>query len=113
MENLGQEIQKFYDNYQGASDARGEEEKARDFNQEEFVAEISPVNWIEKKPEDWRSFPVLNQFYTLKCVAFTIAKQALLNFWLKTREFFLFSPNSIYDYRSNKPQGGMIGDDAF
>lgn len=113
MENLEKEIQNFYDNYQGASDPRTEEEKAQDFNQTEFVTEANIVNWVEKKPEDWRSFPVLNQNFTSKCVAFTTAKLALINYWLKTGEFLLFSPNSIYDYRINKPTGGMVGDDAF
>jgi len=66
-EKLQEGIEQFYDNYNGASDLRTEEEKAKDFNQEEFVAGISPIDWIEKSPEKWRSFPELNQFYTLKC----------------------------------------------
>jgi hypothetical protein len=113
MHNLTNEIDKFYDNYNGASDLRTPEEKAKDFSQEEFVASANPVNWQEKQDKDWRVFPVLNQFYTLKCVAFTTAKLAMINFWLKTKEYLHFSPNSIYDYRVNKPSGGMIGDDAF
>ena len=106
-------IDKFYETYNGAADLRPDEEKVKDYSQTEFVASAAPVNWIEKKPHEWRSFPVLNQFFTLKCVAFTTAKLALINFWLKTKETILFSPNSIYDYRSNKPSGGMIGNDAF
>jgi len=113
MNDLNKEIDNFYENYQGAEDNRTDVQKARDYNQKEFVASANPVNWTEKKPEDWRSFPVLNQFFTYKCVAFTTAKLALINFWLKTKEFLKFSPNSIYDYRINKPGGGMVGDDAF
>lgn len=109
--NIG--IDKFYENYKGASDLRTPEEKARDFVQTEFVASASPVNWVEKLPHEWRSFPVLNQFFTFKCVAFTTAKLALINFWLKTKELLKFSPNSIYDYRTNKPSPGMVGEDAF
>lgn len=112
-EKLANEIDKFYENYQGAEDTRSEEEKADDIHQEEFVAEANPISWVEKKPQDWRVFPILNQFYTSKCVAFTTAKLALINFWLKTKEFLLFSPNSIYDYRVNKPSGGMVGNNAF
>ncbi len=111
--NLEKEIEKFYENYNGASDLRSEEEKAKDFKQEEFVASANEVIWLEKKPSEFRTFPVLNQFFTSKCVAFTVAKLALINFWLKTKEFLLFSPNSIYNYRVNKPEGGMIGNDAF
>lgn len=113
MDNLTNEIRKFYVNYQGASDPRSNEEKEKDFNQSEIVAFANPVIWTEKKPQDWRSFPTLNQNFTSKCVAFTIAKLAMINYWLKTNEFLFFSPNSIYDYRSNKPSGGMIGDEAF
>lgn len=113
MDNLTKEIENFYDNYQGASDLRSQEEKDLDYNQSEFVASANQVDWKEKGDNDWRSFPSMNQFYTSKCVAFTVAKLALINFWLKTKEFLMFSPNSIYDYRSNKPSGGMIGNNAF
>lgn len=112
-EKLTIEIEKFYENYKGAQDLRSPEEKALDFLQTEFVAAAAPVEWKEKKDHEWRSFPVLNQFFTFKCVAFTVAKLAMINFWLKTQELLHFSPNSIYDYRVNKPQGGMVGDDAF
>ena len=106
-------IDKFYKEYKGATDLRSEEEKARDFSQTEFVAAAAPVNWIEKQPHEWRSFPIANQFFTYKCVAFTTAKLAMINFWLKTKEIIHFSPNSIYEYRVNKPSEGMIGNDAF
>ncbi len=113
MDELEIAIDKFYENYKGAEDLRTPEEKAKDFNQKEFVASANPIDWREKKDTDWRSFPTLQQFYTLKCVAFTTAKLAMINFWLKTKEFLYFSPNSIYDYRSNKPSGGMVGEEAF
>ena len=110
---LEKALEKFYEGYQGAEDRRTPVEKAKDYSQEEFVVSAAPINWIEKKPDEFRTFPVLNQFFTFKCVAFTIAKEALINFWLKTKELMFFSPNSIYDYRLNKPQGGMVGNDAF
>ncbi len=113
MEELNKEIENFFKNYQGANDNRTPAEKARDYNQIEFVTSANPVTWVEKKPEDWRTFPVLQQNFTYKCVAFTTAKLAIINFWLKTKEFLLFSPNSIYDYRVNKPDGGMVGNNAF
>lgn len=113
MDTLDQAINKFYEDYNGAEDLRSEEEKAKDFNQTEFVVSEAPVEWKEKGENDWRSFPIQQQFFTLKCVAFTTAKLALINFWLKTKEFLLFSPNSIYKYRSNQDSGGMVGDEAF
>jgi len=113
MDELNVGIDKFYEDYKGAADLRTPEEKARDYSQTEFVASASAVNWVNKLPHEWRSFPVLNQFFTFKCVAFTAAKLALINFWLKTNELLKFSPNSIYDYRSNKPEPGMVGNNAF
>ena len=106
-------IDKFFEGYQGASDLRSEIDKEKDYSQIEFVASASPVNWVGKQLHEWRSFPTLNQFFTFKCVAFTVAKLAIINFWLKTKEIIIFSPNSIYDYRANKPEGGMIGNNAF
>lgn len=111
--SLDKEIEKFYESYNGAEDLRTEEEKAKDFLQTEFVASANEVIWLKKKKSEFRTFPVLNQFFTYKCVAFTTAKLAMINFWLKTKEIIFFSPNSIYDYRVNKPSGGMVGDDAF
>lgn len=114
MDNeLNKAIEQFYDDYKGAEDLRSPEEKIKDFNQNEFVTSANPVEWKEKKESELRSFPTLQQFYTLKCVAFTTAKVALINFWLKTKEFLLFSANSIYKYRSNQNSGGMMGDEAF
>lgn len=113
QDELQKAIDKFYENYNGASDLRTPAEKANDYSQTEFVTSAAPVIWVEKKLEDFRSFPVLNQYFTSKCVAFTTAKLALINYWLKTKEFLQFSPNSIYDYRSNKPGEGMIGNDAY
>lgn len=113
MDELEQAINKFYENYNGAEDLRTEEEKEKDYLQTEFVAEANPVEWKEKKEADWRVFPIQQQFFTSKCVAFTTAKLATINYWLKTKEFLLFSPNSIYKYRSNQDSGGMVGEEAF
>jgi len=98
MDDLNKAIDKFYEAYNGADDLRTLEEKEKDFNQNEFVASEAPVEWREKKETDWRSFPIQQQFYTLKCVAFTTAKLALINFWLKTKEFLLFSLISLSNY---------------
>lgn len=113
MDDLNKAIDNFYESYKGAEDLRTLEQKMKDFNQNEFVTSANEVEWKEKNENSWRSFPTLQQFYTLKCVAFTTAKLALINFWLKTKEFLLFSPNSIYKYRSNQNSGGMMGDEAF
>lgn len=110
---LSNQIDKFYENYKGANDLRSEEDKAKDINQAEFVASATTIDWVKKRTNEFRSFPELNQFFTYECVAFTTAKLALINFWLKTREILKFSAKFIYDYRVNKPAAGMIGDDAF
>lgn len=105
--------EEFFKNYQGAFDNRTPEQKEKDFNQKEIVASVAAVNWIKKKKSQFRSFPSLNQNYTNKCVAFTLRKIAGILYFLKTGVFFDFSASFPYEYRINKPSGGMVGTDAF
>lgn len=99
--------------YNGAFDNRPIEKQQKDWYQEELVAQTNPVNWVVKKRNEFRSFPVMNQNYTNKCVAFTLRKLAMINYFLKTGELLDFSASFPYEYRVNKPTGGMIGVDAF
>lgn len=94
-------------------DTRPQEEKDKDFLFKEIVASVSPVNWIEKKPTVWRKFPIFNQDGSGSCVAQTMAKILGVMYWLKNNVYVHFSATHIYQRRSNKPSGGMIGVDAF
>lgn len=98
-------------------DTRPEEAKQKDRFQVELVASVAPVVWKEKRPgtSDWRSFEDQNQDGSGSCVAQTVKKLAQILVWLEENEDALisFSATSIYIHRSNKPDGGMIGVEAF
>lgn len=92
-------------------DNRTDEEKLKDYRFEETVSSVAPVNWIEKKT--WRQFPIFNQNGSGSCVAQTMAKMLGILYWLKNQVYVHFSATHIYQRRSNKPAGGMIGVEAF
>lgn len=93
-------------------DTRTEEEKLKDFYFKEIVVSATPVNWLEKKKPEWRRFPDQNQNSSSSCVMQTIKKLAGISLWLKEKTFVKFSA-IYYQFRSNKPQPGMIGVEAF
>lgn len=98
-----------------AIDTRPVEKQQKDIYQGELVASVAPVNWVEKKPgtSDWRSFEDQDQDGSGSCVAQTVKKLAQILLWLKEKVLVSFSATSIYIERSNKPDGGMIGVEAF
>lgn len=99
---------------QGAlPDDRSEDEKQKDFHFGEVVASVNPVTWVEKAQSAWRRFPTFNQNGSGSCVAQTMKKLLGVMYWLRNGAFALFSATHIYQRRSNKPQGGMIGVEAF
>lgn len=94
-------------------DTRSEEEKKGDYGFVELTTSAAPVNWQEKPESKWRKFLDQNQNGSGSCVAQTIRKLAQILFWLKTGIMVNFSATWIYQFRSNKPGGGMIGVEAF
>lgn len=94
-------------------DTRTEEEKARDFQFEEIVVSAETVNWVEKKPSEWRKFPIFDQDGSGSCVAQTLKKLQGIHIWQNTGVFVPLSASHIYQRRENRPGGGMSGVDAF
>lgn len=92
-------------------DTRTQEQKEKDRHFVEAVAFASQVIWTEKTKI--RKFLVRDQGQAGSCVAQTTAKLQEILYFNKTGEFVPFSATSIYEYRSNKPTGGMIGVEAF
>jgi hypothetical protein len=92
-------------------DNRPEDRKQKDHHFAEAVAFASPVIWTEK--QNIRKFTVRDQGQAGSCVANTVAKLEEIQYFNKTGELVPFSATSIYQYRSNKPSGGMIGVEAF
>lgn len=94
-------------------DDRPEEAKALDYKFEEIVSSVDPVNWIEKKPETWRKFPIFDQNGSGSCVAQTFVKLLGILYWLANGVYVHFSATHVYQRRVNKPEGGMGGEDVF
>jgi hypothetical protein len=94
-------------------DQRSEAEKLKDFRFEEIVASAAPVNWVEKTPDQWRSFPIFDQGTSGSCVAQTLKKMLGVYIWLSTNYFVPLSASHIYQRRKNRPADGMGSPDAF
>lgn len=96
-----------------AIDTRPDSEKLKDFQLEELVSAPAPVVWKEKEEKDWRTFPDQNQDGSGSCVAQTVKRLAGIQMFLKEGKYVDFSATSIYQERSNKPAGGMVGVESF
>lgn len=94
-------------------DTRPPEAKAKDYRFDELVTFAAPVNWVKKKPSEYRKFPIFDQGRSGSCVAQTGKKQLGVYTSLKTGAFVPLSASHIYQRRVNKPDGGMGGDDVF
>lgn len=94
-------------------DERTPEQKSKDYTFEELVASASLVDWKKKTPAEWRRFPKFNQDGSGSCVANTGRKMLGVYTFLKTGVFVELSAAHIYQRRTNKPAGGMGGNDVF
>lgn len=94
-------------------DDRPESAKEKDYRFEEVVASAAPVAWRKKKESEIRKFPIFDQGRSGSCVAQTGKKQIGVYAFLKTGAFFPVSASHLYQRRSNRPGGGMIGINAF
>ncbi len=92
-------------------DTRPQEEKQKDYLWKEVVSSAEPVNWQEKS--QWRKFPIFDQGQSNACVAFSLAKILGITHQVNEGEWIDFSPGFIYQQRSNKPNPGMAGVDAW
>lgn len=87
-------------------DDRSPGEKEQDYQAEE-IASFAPVEWREKRPEEWRKFPIFNQDGSSSCVAQSIAKMLGIENYLEEGLYIQLSARDIYTRRSNKNTGGM------
>ena len=104
------------DNLGALADNRTDKEKAKDIKFEEIVAKADEVLWTEKSINQWRSFPVRNQYQSSSCVAQSMAKLLGILRSLEDGVFIDFSASYIYQKRINKDIGdgeGMVGVNAF
>jgi len=100
-------------------DERTQEEKTLDYQVEEVAesfhfAQAFPLNWTEVKVPhfDILNYKVRNQDGSNSCVANSIALMLGIDNYREEGEFIEFSASHIYQRRINKPQAGMVGNDA-
>lgn len=94
-------------------DPRVESAKEKDYRHCEIASgeKKIKVDWVEKKPEDFRKFPIRNQDGSGSCVAQALAKVLGINNFLEDGTFVELSAKDIYTRRSNEGDG-MWGVDA-
>lgn len=79
---------------------------------DEILAGDAPVMWIKKTENEIKDYPSWNQDGSSACVAFAKARQVATRVHTLTGQWIDLSPASIYQLRSNKPNGGMNIADA-
>lgn len=94
-------------------DNRPEEAKKDDVHFSTIVATANAVNWLEKPKEEWRAFPVLNQYESFTCGANALAKANGIAFHSKFGSYIPFSRAHIYQRRLNVGLPGMALYDMF
>jgi hypothetical protein len=97
----------------GARDTQSKEQKARNYSFNEFVTAPFPVSWIEKKREDYRSFPIRDQDGSGQCVAMTLATEMGIIFKEKYGEWIDFSSSFPYQQRKYPEQSGCTSEDIY
>ena len=103
---------KFYQPNTGlVADPRLIEDKEKDYRSEEVLSFVPP-KWVEKKPEQWRKFPIFSQNQSGSCVGQTYAKLLGVDNFLEEGKFVHYSARDIYEQRLNKPDVGMWSQDA-
>jgi peptidoglycan hydrolase-like protein with peptidoglycan-binding domain len=79
----------------------------------ELVATTNPVVWKPLDLSKIPKYPIFSQNGSGSCVAMSIALIASILYYKRTNVLMMFSPSWIYKQRSNRPNAGMIGTDAF
>lgn len=93
-------------------DTRTPEQKAKDWKQSEVVASQASVQWVEKSQDSWRHFPIFNQDGSGSCVMQTQCKELGIMRYLNDGDYVHFSVADGYQRRANRPESGMVSDDA-
>lgn len=96
--------------YGALLDDRGIVAVNKDYLFVETVSSPEVVNWIPKN--NWNKYPIFDQNGSGSCVAQSIAKMLGIMYQEKEGNYVHFSATHIYQRRSNKPQGGMVGVNA-
>lgn len=80
---------------------------------DEVVAMANPVTWPQLDIKKLPQYPIRNQAQSSSCVAFSLALMCSILYFIRTGDWVDFSPRWFYFWRSNKPNPGMAGTNAF
>jgi len=94
-----------------APDIRSQAEKEKDWKAEEVFAP-QPPKFRTVFEGQWKKYQIRNQDGSGSCVANTVAKMLEIKRFLAHGDSVKFSHAPIYINRVNKPNGGMVGQDA-
>lgn len=89
-----------------AIDPRTKDEKSRDWSSDE-VAMSSPIQWIEKKPSEWKFFSRRDQNGSSSCMGQSGVKMLGIENVEEENTYVELSAKPIYFHRENKPGLGM------
>lgn len=79
----------------------------------ELVASVNTVTWKQLDINKIPKYPVYSQDGSSSCVAMSVSLIATILYYIRTGVMMMFSPAYIYQQRSNRPDSGMIGTNAF
>ena len=99
--------------YIGCVDNQSEEEKAKNYKQEEFVTTVATPIFNVKTPEQFLRYPIRSQDGSGRCVAFTYAKELSIWFQQKYGVWVDFSTCFPYDLRTNPDISGCNSIDIY
>ena len=95
----------------GLGDKPDDPKDTRDHRSEEIMAAFPPPVWVEKKPEDFATYPIHEQDGSGSCVAQTLSKELEVDEFQENGVYRMLSPRSIYAF-GFQPNGGMVVRDA-
>lgn len=99
--------------YNGARNTQTSEQIAKNYTLNEVCTSPVPVTWIEKKREDYRSFPIRDQDGSGQCVCMTYATELGIIFKEKYGEWIDFSSSFPYQQRKYPEQSGCTSEDIY
>ena len=99
--------------YLGARDTQTLEQKALNYSFSEVCTAPTPVIWLEKPRENWRSFPIRDQDGSGQCVAMTLATEMGIIFQEKYGEWIDFSSSFPYQQRKYPEISGCTSEDIY
>ena len=99
--------------YVGCRDTQTTEQKGQNYSFAEICSAPTPVVWLEKPRENWRSFPIRDQDGSGQCVCMTYSTELGIIFQEKYGKWIDFSSSFPYQQRKYPEQSGCTSEDIY